>query len=108
VAYKKNVDDTRESPALTLIELLEARGAECAFHDPFIPKIPVTREHAPLAGRRSIELTGEAVAGCDAVLVATDNDGVDYALVAANAPLIIDTRNVFARLGLSNSAVVKA
>ena len=107
-AYKRNVDDTRESPALTLIELIEARGARCDFHDPFIAEIPMTREHATLAGRRSAALNAEAIAAYDAVLVATDHDAVDYALVAAHARLIVDTRNVFARLGIVSDRIVKA
>lgn len=108
VAYKKNIDDTRESPSLVLIEAIEARGAVCDFHDSHIGKIPPTREHASLAGRTSIELTAENLAGYDAVVVATDHDNVDYALVQANSKLVIDTRNVFARLGLPMDRIVKA
>ncbi|MET3528135.1 nucleotide sugar dehydrogenase [Phenylobacterium koreense] len=108
VAYKKNVDDTRESPSLVLIETIEARGARCDFHDPHTPTIPPTREHAGLTGRTSIQLTAEAIADYDAVLVSTDHDAVDYALLQANAKLVVDTRNVFARLGLPMDRVVKA
>lgn len=107
-AYKKNVDDMRESPALRLMELLEQRGASVAYHDPHVPVIPPTREHAALAGRTSQPLTPEALAATDAVLVATDHDGVDYALIAAQAQLILDTRNVFARKGVAMDRVVKA
>jgi UDP-N-acetyl-D-glucosamine dehydrogenase len=108
IAYKKNVDDMRESPALRLIELLEGRGAATGFHDPLVAEIPSTREHAALAGRRSLALTAETIAGHDAVLIATDHDAVDYALVAAHARLIVDTRNAFARRGLAGNTVVKA
>lgn len=108
LAYKKNVDDTRESPALRLIELIEARGARAAYHDPLVPVLPPTREHAALAGRRSVPLTAERLAGFDAVLLATDHDALDLPLVAAHARLIVDTRNAFARAGLSGPAVVKA
>jgi UDP-N-acetyl-D-glucosamine dehydrogenase len=108
VAYKKNVDDTRESPSLVLIEQIEQRGAVCDFHDPHIDAIPSTREHPSLAGRRAVALSPEMIATYDAVLVSTDHDAVDYALIAARANLIIDTRNVFARLGLSSDRVVKA
>ena len=59
MAYKKNVDDMRESPSLVLTELLEAEGAEVAYHDPFVPIIPRTREHDELAGRESVILTPE-------------------------------------------------
>lgn len=111
IAYKKNVDDMRESPALKLIELIEARGGICAFHDPYIPAIPPTRRHAPLAGRTSRPLTPETVANHDAVLIATDHDSVDYAMVARAAKLIVDTRNACARHGVGEPAagpVVKA
>jgi UDP-N-acetyl-D-glucosamine dehydrogenase len=108
VAYKNNVDDMRESPALRLIELIEARGAATSFHDPLVPEIPATREHAALAGRRSQALTAELLAAHDAVLIATDHDAVDYALLAARARLILDTRNAMARRGLGSANVVKA
>lgn len=106
VAYKKNIEDTRESPSLRLMELLEARGATAAFHDPHVPEIPVTREHAGLAGRRSQPL--DAVAAYDAVLIATDHDDVDYAALVRDAALVVDTRNVCARAGLSGPTIVKA
>lgn len=96
VAYKKNVEDTRESPALAILKRLEAMGADCDYHDPYFPVMPVTRDHPALAGRRSVTLTGDAVAGYDAVLVATDHTDVDYALVARSARLVLDTRNVYA------------
>ena len=108
VAYKKNVDDMRESPSLKLIELIEARGARVAYHDPFIPEIGVTRDHKALAGRRSMPLTGDGIAGHDAVLIATDHDMVDWSLVADRARLIVDTRNVMARLGHVSEEIVKA
>ncbi|MBX9452113.1 MAG: nucleotide sugar dehydrogenase [Mesorhizobium sp.] len=108
IAYKKNVDDMRESPSLRLIELLEERGAVTAYHDPHIAEIPPTREHAPLTGRRSVELTAQEVAAYDAVLIATDHDTVDYALVVDNAKLVVDTRNACARRDLPNTNVVKA
>ena len=73
-----------------------------------MPVLPSTREHPELAGRRSQALTPETLRGVDAVLIATDHDGVDYALVAAHARLIVDTRNVMARHGLTVAAVVKA
>jgi len=109
VAYKKNVDDMRESPALALIERLEAKGAAVAFHDPHVATIPPTREHASLAGRRSVALDAATLAAADAVLIATDHDEIDYALVAAHAPLVVDTRNAMARHGAAGAArIVKA
>src|ERR1041385_2711458 len=78
VAYKKNVDDTRESPALTIMELLEGRGARVEFHDPNLAEIPRTREHAQLAGRRSMPLDKATAAAVDAAIICTDHDAVDY------------------------------
>ncbi|PYE37758.1 UDP-N-acetyl-D-glucosamine dehydrogenase [Rhizobium sp. PP-F2F-G38] len=106
LAYKKNVPDIRESPSLKLIELIEERGGSASFHDPHVDEIPRTREYLSLKGRRSVPLS--ELAGFDAVLVATDHDDVDYALIAQQAPLVIDTRNVFARRGLQGGLIVKA
>jgi len=108
VAYKRNVDDTRESPALTIIELLEARGALVDFHDPFLAEIPPTREHPQFAGRRSTPLAAEALAGFDLAIICTDHDAVDYTLLVEHCPVIIDTRNVCARRGLTSDRIVKA
>jgi UDP-N-acetyl-D-glucosamine dehydrogenase len=108
LAYKRNIDDLRESPSLTLMELLEARGATADFHDPYIPSIPATREHAALTGRASTPLSANTVAGYDAVLIATDHDGIDYAALVGNAKLVIDTRNVCERSGVAAANVVKA
>lgn len=106
IAYKKNIDDMRESPSLRLIEILESRGATTEYHDPHVPVIPVTREHASLAGRTSVQLA--AVPGFDVVLIATDHDAVDYADLVTNAKLVIDTRNACARLGIVADNIVKA
>ena len=108
LAYKKNVDDTRESPSLKLIELLEARGSQADYHDPFVPVIPTTREHGHLAGRLSVPLEPVVVAGYDAVLIATDHDGVDYGALVRSARLVIDTRNACGRAGIADSKVIKA
>ena len=96
IAYKKDVEDTRESPALTLLGELELRGAAVDYHDPFFPELPMTRDHAKFAGRRSVPL-GPGVADYDAVIIATDHSGVDYAGVAEHGRLIIDTRNALAK-----------
>ncbi|WP_438617337.1 nucleotide sugar dehydrogenase [Oryzifoliimicrobium ureilyticus] len=108
LAYKKNVADIRESPSLRLIELLHERGASADYSDPFVPQIPKTREYQALMGMRSIELRQELLADYDAVLVATDHDDIDYKMIAAVAPLVVDTRNVFAKLGLNLPHIVKA
>jgi len=108
LAYKKNVPDIRESPSLRLIEIIEERGGRSDYHDPFVAEIPVTREHMALKGRKSVELTEEVVKSYDAVLISTDHDGVDYAALARWASLIIDTRNIFAKLGLTAQHIVKS
>jgi UDP-N-acetyl-D-glucosamine dehydrogenase len=108
VAYKRNVDDLRESPALRLIELLEGRGAKVEYTDPYVAQIPPTREHSGLAGRASVALSAAEVGRHDLVLIVTDHDDVDYRLIVDNAKLIIDTRNVCERLGLRMDNVVKA
>lgn len=93
MAYKKNVEDTRESPAFVLLETMEERGAEVDFYDPFVPVIPHMREHAAMAGRRSVAFDPAAFAAYDAVLICTDHDNVDYAAIAQHCDLIVDTRN---------------
>ncbi len=93
VSYKKDIEDTRESPALAILERLEAMGASCDYHDPYFPVMPLTRDHPHLAGRSSVALTEAAVGGYDAVLVTTDHTAVDYGLVGRAAKLLLDTRN---------------
>ena len=93
VAYKKNVEDTRESPAFTLIELIEGKGGKVDFYDPFVPEIPHTREHHEMAGRRSVPFDPELFSNYDAAVICTDHDGVDYISIARSVDLIIDTRN---------------
>jgi UDP-N-acetyl-D-glucosamine dehydrogenase len=108
LAYKKNVPDIRESPSLRLMELIERRGGNAAYFDPYVPEIPKTREYAELKGRRSIEWDEKALAAFDAIVIATDHDNVDYETLSRISPLVIDTRNVFARKNLALDAVVKA
>lgn len=101
IAYKKDVEDTRVSPALTILRRLELRGAGVDYHDPFFPVMPLTRDHADLAGRKSIPIAAEALAGYDAAVVTTDHSDVDYALVAGQVPLVFDSRNVFDGRGIA-------
>lgn len=93
MAYKKNIDDMRESPSLVLMELLEAAGACVDYHDNFVPVLPSTREHKELTGRKSIALNAENVASYDVVLISTDHDDIDYQMIGNSAALVIDTRN---------------
>jgi UDP-N-acetyl-D-glucosamine dehydrogenase len=108
LAYKKNVDDIRESPALRLIEMLEQRGARTEFFDPYVAEIPATREHAELRGRRSIRWDPAALEGYHAALIVTDHDNVDYATLVARLNLVVDSRNVCERKGIRDGKVVKA
>jgi UDP-N-acetyl-D-glucosamine dehydrogenase len=108
LAYKKNVSDTRESPSLKLIELLERRGSKVDYHDPYVQKIPLTRAHKELHGRNSVELGSRMLATYHAVLIVTDHDSIDYSLIATHARLVVDTRNVFARKGITGDHIVKS
>jgi len=93
IAYKKNVDDMRESPSVELMALLKKKGAEVLYADPFVPKFPAMRKYTfDLA---STPLTPEVVAQADCVLVATDHDDFDNQMIGAHAQLIVDTRGVF-------------
>ena len=97
VAYKKNIDDTRESPALRIMELLEERGATVHFYDPFIDRIPPTRDYPGFTGKKSIKWSIEFIAEVDVVLICTDHDNVDYDLVAQKARLVVDTECTWQR-----------
>jgi UDP-N-acetyl-D-glucosamine dehydrogenase len=108
VGYKRNHEDARESPGLRLMEMLEAAGAEAAHFDPLVPEIPRMAEHPALAGRRGVAWSAGALRGFDAAVIAADHDGVDYAALVASVPLVVDTRNACARLGLSGPGVVTA
>ena len=90
IAYKKNVDDMRESPSVILMEKLRDLGAEIAYSDPHIPIFPKLREHH--FDLSSVALTAQSIAGYDCVLLATDHERFDYGLIRDNAKLIIDTR----------------
>lgn len=93
IAYKKNVDDVRESPSFKLMHLLEERGAIVSYHDPYVPEIPVTREHPAFAGRKSLPLTADTLAGFEAVLIVTDHDCIDFPLIVQAGRVVVDTRN---------------
>jgi UDP-N-acetyl-D-glucosamine dehydrogenase len=90
IAYKKNVDDMRESPSVLLMERIEALGAKVDYSDPYFPSFPEMREHSFTLD--SVPLTPETVADYDCVLLATDHDGFDYDMILENAALIVDTR----------------
>jgi UDP-N-acetyl-D-glucosamine dehydrogenase len=93
VAYKKDIDDLRESPALEILRLLQEKGAELEYHDPFCPVI-ADDGHTPLKElpMRSVALTAERLRETDCVVVVTDHSTVDYGFVVDHAPLVVDTR----------------
>lgn len=90
IAYKKNIDDMRESPAVELMELLRDRGAHIDYSDPFLPTFPKMRQHQ--FALTSVTLDGNTLRSYDCVLIATDHDAFDYDLIAESAPLVVDTR----------------
>lgn len=93
VAYKKDVDDMRESPSFVIWEMLQKRGARVHYYDPYIPVIPAMHEHPQFAGEQSIELNPIALKTQDAILILTDHSNVDYNLIAEHSQLMVDTRN---------------
>jgi UDP-N-acetyl-D-glucosamine dehydrogenase len=96
VAYKKNIDDSRESPSAEIIELLRDRGAEVTYHDPHIPTYPSMRKYR--IDLKSVPLNQETLTASDCVLILTDHDAVDYGALAQHAKLVVDTRNAMARV----------
>ncbi|MHB8524080.1 MAG: nucleotide sugar dehydrogenase [Limisphaerales bacterium] len=108
LAYKANVDDDRESPSYRLMDLLKARGAVVAYHDPHVPVIRPSREHSHWAGTKSLVWNRKSIGSSDAVVIATAHDAVNYRELADWAPLIIDTRNVMAELKPQPGQVWKA
>ena len=107
-AYKKNVDDIRESPAFKLLALMEKAGAHVDFYDPFVPELPHTREHPEYGGRRSVEWKVDVIASYDAAFICTDHDDVDYALLVQHSRLVVDTRNATKTVTKNREKIVKA
>ena len=93
MAYKKNVDDIRESPALHIMELLRVRGADVEYHDPYCGEIPSTREYSQFKGKKSVDFNEATVSRFDAALITTDHDAIDYAALVKWSKLVVDTRN---------------
>ncbi len=95
IAYKKNVDDMRESPSVKIMEILRRKGAEIAYSDPHVPTFPIMREHH--FDLESVQLTYESIASYDLLLLATNHSAFDYALIQKHAKVIVDTRGVYSR-----------
>jgi len=94
IAYKKDVNDLRESPALKLMQLLEESGAIVHYHDPFVPWFEGDPHYPQLQPRKSTPLTSKQISGHDLILICTNHSGIDYPALVAEASLIVDTRRV--------------
>ncbi|TWT32097.1 nucleotide sugar dehydrogenase [Blastopirellula retiformator] len=106
-AYKKNVDDPRESPTFKIMELLAERGAVLSYNDPYIPKLPSMR-HYDLPPLESVELSPANLASFDAVMIVTDHDDYDYQQIVNDAQLVIDTRNATKNVTEGREKIVPA
>jgi UDP-N-acetyl-D-glucosamine dehydrogenase len=96
LAYKKDIDDSRESPSLKIITLLQEKEAKVSYNDPYVPRVVGHREYPGLE-LRSVPLTPALVRKCDAVIIATDHTAYDYDMIVRNAKLVVDTRNAIKR-----------
>ncbi len=103
VAYKRDTDDTRESPALDIIQLLMGKGARVSYHDPLVPSL--RHEGAEM---ESVPLTTELLADADLIVIVTDHSEIDYDLIRDSGLPIVDTRNVLRRLSAARSVAVAA
>jgi UDP-N-acetyl-D-glucosamine dehydrogenase len=108
LAYKPNVDDDRESPSYTLMELLAKKGAKVSYYDPYVPVIKMTREHPHWAGTKSVKWTRGEIGKFDAVLISTAHACVNYSELAKWSDLIVDTRNAMHGVRCSPKKVWKA
>ncbi|MCE9554100.1 MAG: nucleotide sugar dehydrogenase [Planctomycetes bacterium] len=107
VAYKRDVDDPRESPSFELMELLLAGGAAVSYSDPHVPVLPRMRHH-DVPDMASQDLTPEFLAGQDCLLIATDHSAFDYVQIVRHAKLVVDTRNATAKIGQGREKIRKA
>ena len=105
VAYKKDVDDLRESPSLKLLELLTARGAKLDYNDPYFPALHKMR-HYDFSAMRSVELTPASLGSYDCVLIATDHTAYDYDMIVASSKIVIDTRNATRKVTKQREKIV--
>jgi UDP-N-acetyl-D-glucosamine dehydrogenase len=101
VAYKKDIDDLRESPALKIIELLQQGGANVSYHDPYFPALPKSRKYDLQMSCAPLDGLGEY----DCVVVITDHSDYDYGAIVKQAQLVVDTRN--ATRGLDSAKIVR-
>ncbi|RPI63622.1 MAG: nucleotide sugar dehydrogenase, partial [Planctomycetaceae bacterium] len=106
LAYKKDIDDVRESPSLELIELLKHHGAKVDYNDPHVPRTHKMREYNLQMTSKS--LSAKSLASYDAVIISTDHSAYDYQMIVDNAKLVIDTRNATKNVKRNRSKIVKA
>src|SRR6266513_991278 len=107
VAYKKDVDDVRESPALEIMEILQAKGAVLSYSDPYIPRLHKMRAY-DFSNMSSLPLTEELLGSQDVVLITTDHTSIDYQWVVDHAPLVVDTRNATRNVARARNKIVRA
>jgi UDP-N-acetyl-D-glucosamine dehydrogenase len=105
IAYKKDIDDLRESPSLRIIELLQERGARVDYHDPYFPRLHKMRKYD--FGMSAVELTAEALASYDAVVIVTDHSSYDYSFVVRHSRLVVDTRNATKQVKEGREKIVR-
>jgi len=105
-AYKKDIDDMRESPSLKLIEIYREKGADVSYFDPLVPILPKARKYK--YDMKSVNLTAEKIRSYDLVVLSTDHSIFDYKLIAGKSKLIVDSRNAFESRGLKGKNIFKA
>ncbi|MCW8813408.1 MAG: nucleotide sugar dehydrogenase, partial [Chlorobium sp.] len=105
-AYKKDIDDMRESPSLKLIEIYREKGANVEYHDPLIPVLPKTRKYK--FDMKSVKLSKEKLKSFDLVVLSTDHSIFDYKFIGVNSKIIIDPRNAFETRGIRSKNIFKA
>ncbi|MDP4195851.1 MAG: UDP binding domain-containing protein, partial [Bacteroidota bacterium] len=105
-AYKKDIDDMRESPSLKLIEIFREKGAIVSYNDPYVEKLPRTRKYQ--FDMSSVDLTEENLKNFDVVVLSTDHSNYDYKFIAENAKIIIDSRNAFEKNNVISKKIYKS
>jgi UDP-N-acetyl-D-glucosamine dehydrogenase len=108
LAYKANVDDDRESPSYVLMDLLKARGAKVSYFDPHVPVIRETREHAHWAGTKSVKWNQKTISSFDLVLISTAHAAINFQQLADWSKIVVDTRNVMAKIQTAPEQIWKA
>ncbi|MBF0321314.1 MAG: nucleotide sugar dehydrogenase, partial [Nitrospirae bacterium] len=106
MSYKKDLDDTRESPSLKLFDILQKKGAVVDYNDPYLPEMPKTRKYS--FKKTSVALTAENLSNYDCVLISTDHSAYDPVFIASNSRLVVDTRNLIKDSHKYKGKIIKA